>query len=141
MKKKNPSKPNSSGSEEMSERFKEQGDWQGKMLARMRKLINEVDPEVVEEMKWKKPSNPAGVATWSHDGLICTGEMYQDHVKLTFAKGASLEDPQGLFTQQGSVRRAIDIYENGRVNETAFKNLIQAAVVLNVEQQKKKKRT
>lgn len=125
----------------MSERFKEQGDWQGKMLARMRKLINEVDPEVVEEMKWKKPSNPAGVATWSHDGLICTGEMYQDHVKLTFAKGASLEDPQGLFTQQGSVRRAIDIYENGRVNETAFKNLIQAAVVLNVEQQKKKKRT
>ena len=123
----------------MSERFREQGGWQGKMLSRMRKLIKEADPETVEEMKWKKPSNPAGVATWSHDGLICTGEMYRDHVKLTFAKGASLEDPAGLFNQPGSVRRAIDIYEGDSINEPAFKKLVQAAVALNIQQKKKKK--
>lgn len=108
-------------------------DWRGAILARMRRLINEADPDVVEEIKWRKPSNPSGVPTWSHDGLICTGETYRDKVKLTFAQGAALPDPAGLFNSSldGNTRRAIDIHEDDVVDDAAFKNLIQAAVALN----------
>jgi hypothetical protein len=112
-------------------------DWQDKTLARVRKLIREADPEIVEERKWKKPSNPEGVAVWSRNGMICTGEMYKDHVKLTFAKGATLKDPRHLFTQEGSVRRAIDIYQDDEMNEQAFKELIREAVALNSSGKKK----
>jgi len=110
------------------------GDWRGETLARVRKLIKEADPDVVEEVKWRKPSNPLGVPVWSHDGLICTGETYKDKVKLTFAKGASLDDPSGLFNSSldGNVRRAVDIHEGDKIDETALKTLICAAVALNV---------
>lgn len=104
------------------------------MLARLRSLIHEADPEVVEEVKWRKPSNAMrGVPVWSHDGIICTGETYKRYVKLTFAKGASLEDPSGLFNSSlgGSTRRAIDFHEDDEVDERAFKTLIQAAVAFN----------
>ncbi len=103
------------------------------MLARVRRLINEADPEVVEDVKWRKPSNPAGVPVWSHDGIICTGETYKAVVKLTFAKGASLEDPAGLFNSslEGNTRRAIDIHEGDKINEKALVALIRAAVALN----------
>ena len=96
-------------------------------------MIEQADPYAVEERKWVKPTNPAGVPVWSHDGMICTGEIYKDHVKITFARGASLEDPSQLFTSslEGRVRRAIDIYEGERVDEKAFKALIRAAVALN----------
>jgi hypothetical protein len=114
------------------------GDWQGSMLARVRQLIKEADPKVVEERKWMKPSNPSGIPVWSHDGLICTGEVYKDHVKLTFAKGASLRDPDHLFTQEGTVRRAIDIHEGDKINESAFKDLIREAVSLNSVGKKKR---
>jgi hypothetical protein len=108
-------------------------DWRDAMLARIRQLIKEAAPEVVEEVKWRKPSNPAGVPVWSHDGIICTGETYKDKVKLTFAKGASLEDPTGLFNASldGNVRRAIDLHEGDKIDEDAFKALIHAAVALN----------
>lgn len=108
-------------------------DWRGTILARMRRLIKEADPDVVEEIKWRKPSNPSGVPTWSHDGLICTGETYRDKVKLTFAQGASLPDPAGLFNSSldGNTRRAIDIREGQVFDDAAFKNLIRAAVALN----------
>lgn len=108
-------------------------DWRGAILARMRRLIKEADPDVVEEIKWRKPSNPSGVPTWSHDGLICTGETYRDKIKLTFAQGAALPDPTGLFNSSldGNTRRAIDIREDDVVDAAAFKNLIQAAVALN----------
>ena len=111
-------------------------DWRGKMLTRIRQLIKEADPEVVEEVKWRKPSNPSGVPVWSHDGIICTGETYKDKVKLTFAKGASLEDPAGLFNASldGNVRRAIDLHEGDEIDEAAFKALIRAAVALNTSQ-------
>lgn len=114
-------------------RIKELPDWRGKALARIRKLIKVVDPKVVEEVKWQKPSNPAGVPVWSHNGIICTGETYKDKVKLTFAKGASLPDPSGLFNASldGNVRRAIDIYEDSKIDEEALKALIRAAVALN----------
>jgi hypothetical protein len=113
-------------------RLKELGDWRGETLSRIRALIKEADPDVVEEVKWIKPSNPMGVPVWSHDGIICTGEIYKDHVKLTFAKGASLKDPSRLFNQEGTVRRAIDIRESDPIDEEAFKDLIRAAVVLNI---------
>jgi hypothetical protein len=111
----------------------EKDDWRGEMLSRLRALIKQADPEVVEEMKWKKPSQPEGVPVWSHDGMICTGETYKAAVKLTFAKGASLEDPSGLFNSslEGKVRRAIDIHEGEAIDEDAFKELIRAAVRLN----------
>jgi hypothetical protein len=114
-------------------KIEELDDWRGKMLARLRGLIKQADPDVVEEVKWRKPSNPAGVPAWSHDGLICTGETYKSVVKLTFAKGASLEDPSGLFNSslEGKVRRAIDFHEGDRIDEDAFKELIRAAVRLN----------
>lgn len=108
-------------------------DWRQEMLARMRALILEADPDAVEERKWRKPSNPAGVPTWSHDGLICTGESYQSAVKLTFAQGAKLPDPKRLFNAglEGNLRRAIDIKQGESVDAGAFKALIRAAVALN----------
>ncbi len=109
------------------------GEWRGEMLARVRRLIREADPDVVEEVKWRKPSNPEGVPVWSHAGIICTGETYKDKVKLTFAKGALLDDPSGLFNSSldGNVRRAIDIGAGSRVDEAALKSLVRAAVALN----------
>ena len=109
------------------------GDWRGDRLARLRELIREADPAVVEEVKWRKPSNPAGVPTWSHGGILCTGETYKGKVKLTFAKGAALDDPAGLFNGSlgGNVMRAIDVYEGDVVDEAAFKALVRAAVRLN----------
>lgn len=114
-------------------RPREQRDWREDALSRIRVLIKQADHDAVEERKWVKPTNPAGVPVWSDHGLICTGEIYKDHVKLTFAKGASLEDPARLFTSslEGKVRRAIDIYEGEKVDERAFKALIRAAVALN----------
>jgi hypothetical protein len=111
----------------------ELGDWRGETLRRMRTLIKQADRDVVEEVKWVKPTNPAGVPTWSHDGIICTGETYTSVVKLTFAKGASLEDPTRLFNSSlgGSTRRAIDIHEGEKVGARAFKALVRAAVDLN----------
>jgi len=109
-------------------------DWRGETLAKVRSLIKEADRQVVEEVKWRKPSNSmSGVPTWSHDGIICTGETYRDKVKLTFAKGASLEDPSGLFNSSldGNTRRAIDIHKGDEIDEKAFNALIRAAVALN----------
>ena len=108
-------------------------DWRAETLARIRELIQEADPDAVEEVKWRKPSNPAGVPTWSHDGILCTGETYKDKVKVTFAKGASIPDPAGLFNSSldGNARRAIDFHEGYKIKETAFKALIRAAVALN----------
>ena len=108
-------------------------DWRGETLARIRALIKEADPDVVEEVKWQKANNPAGVPVWSHDGIICTGETYKNAVKTTFAKGASLADPKGLFNSslEGNVRRAIDFHEGEEIDEQAFKALIRAAVDLN----------
>jgi hypothetical protein len=110
-----------------------ENDWQGKTLARIRTLIREAVPEAVEEVKWRKPSNPAGVPVWSHDGIICTGETYKNAVKMTFAKGASLADPAGLFNSslEGNARRAIDFHEGDKIDEKALKALIRAAVALN----------
>ena len=109
------------------------GDWREETLGRMRALIQEADPDVVEERKWAKRTSPDGVPVWSHDGIICTGETYKSVVKLTFAKGASLEDPAGLFNASldGNTRRAIDIREGEEIDADAFKELIRAAVVLN----------
>jgi hypothetical protein len=114
-------------------RSKKPNDWRGEMLARIRTLIQQADPEAIEEVKWRKPSNPAGVPVWSHGGIICTGETYKDKVKLTFAKGASLADPAGLFNSslEGNTRRAIDIFEGDKINEKALQTLIRAAVALN----------
>jgi hypothetical protein len=119
-------------SKRIDERITELGDWRGETLSRMRRLIKEADPDVVEEWKWAKASSP-GTPTWSHDGIICTGESYKDKVKLTFAKGASLDDPAKLFNSslEGNVRRAIDIQEGEEVDADAFKDLIRAAVDLN----------
>jgi hypothetical protein len=113
-------------------RIEELDDWRGEMLSRLRALIKEADPEVVEEWKWRKPSNP-GVPVWSHQGPICTGETYKNVVKLTFFKGASLKDPSGLFNSslEGNTRRAIDIREGEAIDEDAFRALIRAAVGLN----------
>ena len=115
-------------------RIRELGDWRGEMLSRLRGLIKQAIPEVVEEWKWR------GVPVWSHDGIICTGEIYKSVVKLTFAKGAALEDPAGLFNSslEGNVRRAIDIHEGDKINERAFKNLVGAAVAYNQSKLKKK---
>ena len=109
------------------------GDWRGETLSRLRGLVRRADPGVVEEGKWKKPSNPAGVPAWSADGLVCTGEVYKDHVKVTFARGASLDDPDGLFNASlgGNLRRAIDVHEGDDVDDAAFEALVRAAVALN----------
>src|SRR5579863_303813 len=119
-------RPEESASELIDEKFKDRGDWRGKTLSRIRALIKLADPEVVEELKWRKPSNPAGVPVWYHDGIICTGETYKDHVRLTFAKGASLKDPKGLFNAglDGNVRRAINIHESEEIDANAIKTLI-----------------
>ena len=116
-------------------RIGELGDWRGETLARLRSLIKDADPQVVEAVKWRKPSNPLGVPVWEHDGIVCTGETYKDKVKLTFANGAALPDPKGLFNSSldGSTRRAIDFYEGDRVDDEAFKALIRAALALNME--------
>ena len=113
-------------------RIKELGDWRGEMLGRLRSLMKEADPEVVEEWKWR------GVPVWSHDGLICTGETYKNIVKMTFAKGAALQDPSRLFNAslEGNTRRAIDFHEGAKINEAALKTLIRAAVTLNKSKQK-----
>lgn len=110
------------------------GDWRGEALARVRKVIRAADPEMVEAVKWRKPSNPLGVPVWEHAGIICTGEIYKDKVKLTFAKGASVEDPSGLFNSSldGNTRRAIDIRESDRIDEEALTALVRAAVAANV---------
>ena len=124
-------------------RIKKLNDWRGETLARVRSLIKEADPDVVEEVKWRKPSNSMlGVPVWEHDGIICTGETYKEVVKLTFARGAALEDPAGLFnsTLEGNVRRAIDIREGDKINEKALKTLIRAAVALNASARSPKKR-
>ena len=118
-------------------RIEELDDWRSKTLAEVRRIITEADPEVVEEWKWRKASNP-GTPVWSHGGGICTGEVYKSAVKLTFFRGASLKDPAGLFNSslEGKVRRAIDIHEGDRINETALKALILRAVALNLEHKK-----
>ena len=119
-------------SELISKRIAELGDWRGKTLSRMRTLIKEAEPDVVEEWKWVKPTKP-GTPVWSHGGIICTGESYKNVVKLTFAKGASLKDPARLFNSSldGNVRRAIDIHEGEEVDDSAFKALVRQAVALN----------
>ncbi len=123
-------------------RIKALADWRGEMLARVRTLIREADPDVVEDVKWRKPSNAMlGVPVWEHDGILCTGETYKAVVKLTFAKGASLADPSRLFNASldGNMRRAIDIHEGDKINEKAFKALVRAAVALNTAARAKKK--
>jgi hypothetical protein len=124
---------NGSDSALIDEKIRSLGDWRGATLAKLRRLIREADPDVVEAVKWRKPSNPAGVPVWEHDGMICTGETYKDKVKLTFARGASLDDPQRLFNASldGGTRRAIDFHEGDAMDEQAFKALIGAAVALN----------
>ena len=125
--KKSGSHKSKSASQLIDERIKELGDWRGKMLSRLRTLVKEADPEVVEEWKWR------GVPVWSHDGLICTGETYKNVVKMTFAKGAALKDPSGLFNSslEGNTRRAIDFREGEKIDGEAFRALVRAAVTLN----------
>ena len=129
-----------SPSQQVNARIKELNDWRGKTLARVRALIKQADPEIVEEWKWAKATSP-GTPVWSHDGIICTGETYKSVVKMTFAKGAALKDPSGLFNSSldGNVRRAIDIHEGEKVNEAALKDLIRAAVALNLMSKSKAK--
>jgi hypothetical protein len=121
-----------SASARIDDRIAELGDWRGETLSRMRKLIKQADPDVVEEVKWVKATNP-GTPTWYHEGIICTGEPYKAVVKLTFAKGASLPDPAKLFNSslEGNTRRAIDIHEGDKVDAAAFKTLVRAAIALN----------
>jgi hypothetical protein len=120
--------PQESASASIDERIAQLGDWRGKMLAKVRKLIHQADPEIVEEWKWM------GTPIWSHGGIVCTGETYKSVVKMTFAKGAALKDPAGLFNSslEGNVRRAIDVHEGEKINEAALKDLIRAAVALNL---------
>ena len=122
-----------SGSALIDDKLRSMGDWRGATLARLRRLIQEADPAVVETVKWRKPSNPLGVPIWEHDGILCTGETYKDKVKLTFARGAALEDPSGLFNASldAGTRRAIDFREGDGVDEDAFKALVREAVALN----------
>src|SRR5205807_6140758 len=132
--------PVDSGSAILDARIRELGDWRGKTLAKVRAIIHEADPEIVEEWKWVKPTSP-GTPVFSHGGLVCTGETYKNMVKMTFAKGASLKDPAGLFNSslEGNVRRAIDIHEGDKINESALKDLIRAAVALNLQAKNKAK--
>lgn len=127
--------PAESGSTPADDRIKQTGDWRGKALSQIRALIKQADPDVVEEVKWRKPSNPAGIPVWYRDGIICTGETHTKHLRLTFAKGASLKDPQGVFNAglEGKVWRAIVIHEGDKLDAAAFKDLIRAAVALNVQ--------
>ena len=125
--------PVESASELIDEKIKELGDWRGKMLAKVRAIVHKADPEIIEEWKWR------GTPTWSHGGIVCTGEPYKNVVKMTFAKGAALKDPSGLFNSSldGNTRRAIDIHEGEKVDEAALKDLIRAAVALNLERKSK----
>ncbi len=134
--------PTPSASAAIDQKIKELADWRGKTLAKVRTLIHDADPDIVEEWKWAKATNP-GTPVFSHAGIVCTGETYKDHVKLTFAKGASLNDPSRLFNSSldGNVRRAIDLHEGDKINEPAFKDLIRAAVALNVETKSQPKRS
>jgi hypothetical protein len=133
-------KPVESASAFIDEKIKELGDWRGKMLAKVREIIHNADPEIVEERKWVTPTKP-GTPVFSHGGIVCTGETYKNVVKLTFAKGAALKDPSGLFNSslEGNVRRAIDIHEGDEVDEAALKELIRAAVALNLNLESKGK--
>lgn len=126
-------------SEEIDAKIAKLGDWRGETLARLRALIRAADPEVEEGVKWRKPSNPSGVPMWEHAGLICTGEVYKDKVKLTFAHGAALDDPNGVFNASldGGTRRAVDVFEGGTVDEAALKAIVKEAVVLNVGKKRK----
>ncbi|HEU5255952.1 MAG TPA: DUF1801 domain-containing protein [Vicinamibacterales bacterium] len=129
-----------SPSQQIDARIKELNDWRGKMLARVRALIKQADPEMVEEWKWAKATSP-GTPVWSHDGIVCTGETYKNIVKMTFANGAALKDPSGLFNSSldGNVRRAIDIHEGDKIDEAALTDLIRAAVALNLKGKSKSK--
>src|SRR2546425_12830086 len=129
-----------SASASIDEKVKELGDWRGKTLAKVREIIHQADPEIVEEWKWVKPTSP-GTPVFSHGGIVCTGETYKNVVKMTFAKGAALKDPSGLFNSSldGNVRRAIDIHEGDKVDEAALKDLIRAAVALNLDLKAKSK--
>jgi hypothetical protein len=124
----------------IDEKIKQLGDWRGKTLAKVRDIIHQADPEIIEEWKWVKPKS-GGTPVFSHGGIVCTGETYKDHVKMTFAKGAALKDPAGLFNSslEGNVRRAIDIHEGDKINEAALKDLIRAAVALNLKGKPKSK--
>ncbi len=133
-------RPVESASASIDAKIMELGDWRGKMLAKVREIVREADPEIVEEWKWAKPKSP-GTPVWSHGGIVCTGETYKNVVKMTFAKGAALQDPSGLFNSslEGNVRRAIDIHEGDKVDEAALKDLIRAAVALNLKGKNKPK--
>lgn len=126
-------------SEQIDQKIEAMGDWRGATLARVRRLIHEADPEIVEAVKWRKPSNPAGVPVWEHAGILCTGETYKDKVKLTFARGAALNDSSGLFNSSldGGTRRAIDLRESDKFDEGAFKELIREAVSVNASKRPK----
>ena len=126
----------------IDEKIKELGDWRGKTLAKVREIIHEADPEIVEEWKWAKATSP-GTPVFSHGGIVCTGETYKNVVKMTFAKGAALKDPSGLFNSSldGNVRRAIDIHEGEKIDEAALKDLIRAAVALNLKGKSKPRRS
>ena len=132
--------PVESASAFIDEKIKQLGDWRGKMLAKVRAVIHEADPEIVEERKWVKPTSP-GTPVFSHGGIVCTGETHKNVVKLTFAKGARLKDPSGLFNSslEGNVRRAIDIHEGDKIDEPALKDLVRAAVALNLQDKNKPK--
>jgi hypothetical protein len=132
--------PVESASALIDEKIKELGDWRGKALAKVREIVHEADPEIVEEWKWVKPTTP-GTPVWSHGGIVCTGETYKNVVKMTFAKGAALKDPSGLFNSSldGNVRRAIDIHEGDNIDDAALKDLIRAAVALNLKGKSKPK--
>jgi hypothetical protein len=122
------------GSKDVDTKIASLNDWRGAVMTRVRRLIMETDPDVTESVKWRKPSNPLGVPTWEHAGIICTGETYKDKIKLTFARGAALEDASGLFNSSltGGTRRAIDIPEGAELDETAFKALIREAIAVNL---------
>jgi hypothetical protein len=132
--------PVESASAFIDEKINQLGDWRGKTLAKVREIIHQADPEIVEERKWVKAASP-GTPVFSHGGIVCTGETHKNVVKMTFAKGAALKDPSGLFNSslEGNVRRAIDIHEGDKVDEAALKNLIRAAVALNLKGQSEKK--
>ena len=131
--------PLESASAFIDAKIKELGDWRGKTLARVREIVHEADPEIVEEWKWVKATSP-GTPVWSRGGIVCTGETYKNAVKMTFAKGAALKDPSGLFNSslEGNVRRAIDIHEGDKVDEASLKDLIRAAVALNLKGKSKR---
>ena len=132
--------PVESASALLDEKIKQLGDWRGRALAKVRQIIHDADPEIVEEWKWVKPTSP-GTPVFSHGGIVCTGETYKNVVKMTFAKGAALRDPSGLFNSslEGNIRRAIDIHEGNKVDEAALKDLIRAAVALNLKGKNKPK--